>query len=860
VATWLKGLSDPSPSIETGEAFDAVVMMTWSDWRHEPRSNRYHYATRFARQFPVYFVQPDSTDGSICLEPVEGRAITLVHTPPAYDDQAARALVRFFATLGVRRPLLWIYNVFFEKFIRRSGARLKVFHATEDYLTKPEGFRAAGDELRAPLLRVLRDVDLVVAVSQGVFQSYREIGQYHGRAIVLRNGCDFDFWKASGAATFAEPADGARVALYQGGVNARLDYALLGALAQSRPDWQFWFCGRTRDGGADWSSLSRRPNVRHFGELDPDGVARLARQALIGLMPFKQNKLIRVSLPLKAWEYVACGLPVVTTPIDALASRPDLFRFETTPEGFANALDELAATRNRPELVALRLAAAAAESYDRRFLELEDCLRAMLAERAAARPRLNLLMLYDDHSTYVRTIFEHLEAFQKYSRHHIVLMAGAAGSAKAPLRPDFSAFDAVLIHYSIRVSVLRHLSPAIAEAVAAYGGPKILFAQDEYENTETTRGWIERLGIDTLFTSVPLDEVEKVYPGKRFPRLAFVPTLTGYVPEVAGLDQFALPLSERRILIGYRGRRLPHHYGALGHEKWRIGVEMKRITEQRGLPVDIEVDDSRRIYGDDWYRFLGSCRATLGTESGANVFDDDGSLKRLAAAKSETPFESFAAEHLAGRDGEVRMNQVSPKIFEAIRLRTALVLFEGDYSGAIQRDRHYISLARDFSNVDDVIAKLNDAQYLSALTERAYAEVIGGGRYSYRTFVEGFDAHIDGYGLARARARLHTVPLFAVFGERDVSPMWDWSVAEAAIGDEILGARARRRYARISRRLARNLPAVAKSAGTKGRIPADLTLEESRLERLIESIKSRARAMPRLIGALRWLRGIDSAA
>jgi hypothetical protein len=533
-----------------------------------------------------------------------------------------------------------------------------------------------------------------------------------------------------------------------------------------------------------------------------------------------------------------------------------LFRVATTSEGFAEALDELAPTRDRAEIVALRLEAAAAESYDQRFAELEDCLRAILAERATARPRLNLLMLYDDRSTNVRTIFEHLEAFQKYSRHHIVLMVGADSSANKPFCPDFAAFDALLIHYSIRVSVPQHLSPAIADAIADYGGPKILFAQDEYEDTETTRSWIERLGIDTLFTSVPLDEVEKVYPRKRFPRLAFVPTLTGYVPEVGGLDQFALPLSERQILIGYRGRRLPHHYGALGQEKWRIGVEMKRITEERGLPVDIEVDDSRRIYGDDWYRFLGSCRATLGTESGANVFDDDGSLKKLAAAKSKTSFESFAAEHLAGREGAVRMNQISPKIFEAIRLRTALVLFEGEYSGAIQRDRHYIPLARDFSNVDDVLAKLNDAQYLSGLTETAYAEVIGSGRYSYRTFVEGVDAHIDSYGLARARARLHTVPLFAVFGDRDVSPMWEWSVGEAAISDEILGARTRRRYLQVSRRLARGLPSVAMGAGSKD---GTLTLEEKRPERLIESIKARVRAMPRLIRAIRWLRRIEQA-
>src|SRR5471030_2610246 len=90
---------------DTAEDFDAVVMLTWSDWRGEPRSNRYHYATRFARRYPVYFVQPDSTDGSTRLEPVEGHNITLVHTPPLYNDQAALALSRFFAARRVRRPL-----------------------------------------------------------------------------------------------------------------------------------------------------------------------------------------------------------------------------------------------------------------------------------------------------------------------------------------------------------------------------------------------------------------------------------------------------------------------------------------------------------------------------------------------------------------------------------------------------------------------------------------------------------------------------------------------------------------------------------------------------------------------------------
>jgi hypothetical protein len=97
---------DSSPPDDAAIPFDAVVMLTWSDWRREPRSNRYHYATRFACRFPVYFVQPDSSDGLIRAEPIEGHNITLIHAPSVYDDQAAVALARSFATQRVRRPLL----------------------------------------------------------------------------------------------------------------------------------------------------------------------------------------------------------------------------------------------------------------------------------------------------------------------------------------------------------------------------------------------------------------------------------------------------------------------------------------------------------------------------------------------------------------------------------------------------------------------------------------------------------------------------------------------------------------------------------------------------------------------------------
>src|SRR5262249_9161657 len=161
--------------------------------------------------------------------------------------------------------------------------------------------------------------------------------------------------------------------------------------------------------------------------------------------------------------------------------------------------------------------------------------------------------------------------------------------------------------------------------------------------------------------NIPLDQVRLIYPRERFPDVDFVQTLTGYVPDDPDLDNYALPLEERRIFLGYRGRLLPHHYGTLGHDKYRIRRDMRQLCLDHRIPADIQVADSARIYGRDWYRFVGSCRAMLATESGSNVFDYDGSLRALAEKHAKLTFEEFAERFLKDVPRAIPMNQVSPK-------------------------------------------------------------------------------------------------------------------------------------------------------------------------------------------------------
>jgi hypothetical protein len=357
---------------------------------------------------------------------------------------------------------------------------------------------------------------------------------------------------------------------------------------------------------------------------------------------------------------------------------------------------------------------------------------------------VNFLLLYNATQTHTNTVFEHLEAFSRFSAHRYFF---CHHDREQPFNVDLALFDGVGIHYSTRLAY-DQVSDAAAVRLAAYAGLKFLYIQDEYEHTHRAWQWIQRLGMRLVFTVVPEASIARVYPPERFPSVRFVSNLTGYVPEkLPSVDKLEPP-SRRARLIGYRGRPLPLlRFGALGQEKVDIGRVVKAYCAERNIAHDIAWSEEARIYGARWYEFMASCRAMLGSESGANVFDWDGSLdRRVADYRARHPQASEQQVYrdvIAPLEQPGLMNQVSPRVFEAISLRTVLVLFEGHYSGVIEPWKHYIPLKKDGSNLDAVFAALADARLVDEMSERAWQDVVGSGRYGYPAFVKMTDAEME---------------------------------------------------------------------------------------------------------------------
>lgn len=350
------------------------------------------------------------------------------------------------------------------------------------------------------------------------------------------------------------------------------------------------------------------------------------------------------------------------------------------------------------------------------------------------------------------TVAEHVRSFARHSRFPVWEV-----NTEEPLPPGLADFEfaAIVLHYSLFVPTWYRLEPGHLELLRDSDAFKVAFFQDEMRHCVDRFWFLDEFGIDCVYTLLEPPEFEAVY-GSHTNVKTLRTNLPGYVeeglPEAAA--RFSLPHAERPIDVGYRARPLPPWMGRGALEKTEIGRRFAAEAAGSGLALDIALEESDRLYGEDWYRFVGSCRGMLGVESGVSAFDLDDRARheyeRLEAERgpgAEISIEELEAGALGEIDGVVHYRTISPRHFEAAAFGVCQILFEGRYSGAMEPDTHFLSLRKDFSNLDEVIARFKDPAERERVTANARRDLIDSGDYSYRRFIEGFDETLFEAGL-----------------------------------------------------------------------------------------------------------------
>jgi glycosyltransferase involved in cell wall biosynthesis len=318
---------------------------------------------------PVLFFQHCKENiNEIIVEQSEYSEIEIINLPRELTRDCIESIKQLLYFRGIKRPLIWIYDpVYYGGLLNDFPCGYRVFHATEDYFTETKHWGPAIQLVRPALRGLFGKIDFLVACSNGVANSCVDNGGYQGPFVISKNGCDTEFFtKQSVGSSAKKPDINLPIAIYQGGINKRLDFNLISQLARRMNNWRFYFCGIAED-SREWRSILKLPNVKYFGALEAEGVAKIMFESTVGLIPFKQDAWIKTSLPLKAYEYVACGLPVVTVPIFELEKNKVIFSTAKNAIEFESEMCAASITRNSIDHLKAREALALENSYEKLF-------------------------------------------------------------------------------------------------------------------------------------------------------------------------------------------------------------------------------------------------------------------------------------------------------------------------------------------------------------------------------------------------------------------------------------------------------------------------------------------------------------
>jgi glycosyltransferase involved in cell wall biosynthesis len=380
--------------------FDAVLLYA-PPWAGPTRFSKHHLASYLARRGGrVLYVESPLTPLSLKRGRIFATELRdTLHPPRLVDDRLwvrryflplpyhaasrltsrraanllgqsllAPVLRRDVARLGLRRAVVIAGLPHAVDLLPRLPARLVVYHCADDYAH----VRGFPDTLPALEADLCRRADLVVCTSETLCQAR---AQFNPHTCWIPNGADVDHFAAP-AAPATELRDVRRpIVGFVGGLSEWVDLDLVASLARHRAQWTFVLVGPA---SIDTSPLRGLPNVRLLSPRPYTDLPTYLAAMDVGLIPFRRNDVTYHADPIKAYEYLAAGLPVVATDMPALRRLAPDVGLADSVDGFLQRI-QAAIEEGRDARRTERQAEARRHSWASRFERFEHLVDQQLA-------------------------------------------------------------------------------------------------------------------------------------------------------------------------------------------------------------------------------------------------------------------------------------------------------------------------------------------------------------------------------------------------------------------------------------------------------------------------------------------------
>lgn len=255
---------------------------------------------------PIREAEPNIFVLNPLIVPAHGRPWVRAFNQRFLAFQILRAMRR----LGFRRIINWTSNPVAAVVARKLGEETLVYHCVDEN-TAFSG--VAADALGDLERQLIHRCDAVFVTSERLYESKV---RHNPRTFLVRHGVDFDHFRTALDADVRSPGDVASlphpIIGFFGLVADWVDVDLMAEVARRFPQGSLVVLGKIT---TEVSSLERLPNVHLLGRRPYGDLPAYCKAFDVALMPFRVNELTLNANPLKVREYLAAGLPVVSTPI-----------------------------------------------------------------------------------------------------------------------------------------------------------------------------------------------------------------------------------------------------------------------------------------------------------------------------------------------------------------------------------------------------------------------------------------------------------------------------------------------------------------------------------------------------------------
>ncbi|WP_367129865.1 glycosyltransferase [Saccharothrix sp. HUAS TT1] len=245
-----------------------------------------------------------------------------------------RAQVRLVALfLGLRTPVIMVTIPTAWDVVAPMRRRSLVFNRSDRHSDFPEADRASIEALEN---RLLANADHVVYVSHALMDE--ELPRTGARAHFLDHGVDVDHFTARPEHRWPDDVrsiPGPRIGFFGALDDFVVDFDLLERVAVELPEASLVLIG---DATHPMERFDKHPNVHWLGFRPYDLIPAYGSAFDVAIMPWQDNDWIKRSNPIKLKEYLALGLPVVSTDFAELAGYTDRVRAATSHAAFVDAV------------------------------------------------------------------------------------------------------------------------------------------------------------------------------------------------------------------------------------------------------------------------------------------------------------------------------------------------------------------------------------------------------------------------------------------------------------------------------------------------------------------------------------------